>query len=368
MHHLASALAAEGSIYQYFTSNPYKSIPSCLHKHLYSYPYIGVLNKIHGRIFPQGKYLDNYFLRKYFDSIVSEHLTEASDVYISWPVLNQSILTAKSLNIPVVLESGSCHILEVINLYHAERLNSKLQVPEPYYSKKLVNAELESYELADYINVPSDFARDSFIKQGFPPSRIFVNPYGVDLSLFTNTQPHHINTKLKFIYAGRISWKKGIHRLLHAFSKVDPSKAELLLVGDIYDHSSYLLDDLPSNISVTCSVPQASLANLFSQSDVFVSLSIQEGLSLTQLQALGCGLPVVCMHSTGGTNFVDHGHNGFILDDDNYLAQFLDLAEIFINDKHFLHQLKLNALQSTPYSLTWSSYASRYINNLNRIL
>jgi len=60
-------------------------------------------------------------------------------------------------------------------------------------------------------------------------------------------------------------------------------------------------------------VPHAQLAQRLRSADVFVLLSIEEGLVRTALEAMACGLQVVLTPNTGASDFVETGHNGEVV-------------------------------------------------------
>ena len=54
-------------------------------------------------------------------------------------------------------------------------------------SQYLIDKEKMEYQLADYITVPTEFARKTFLSRGFSENKIIKIPYGVDLKEFQNT-------------------------------------------------------------------------------------------------------------------------------------------------------------------------------------
>ena len=44
----------------------------------------------------------------------------------------------------------------------------------------------KEYDLADYIMVPTNFAKQTFLEKGFKDEKIIKNPYGVNLNEFTS--------------------------------------------------------------------------------------------------------------------------------------------------------------------------------------
>jgi glycosyltransferase involved in cell wall biosynthesis len=55
------------------------------------------------------------------------------------------------------------------------------------------------------------------------------------------------------------------------------------------------------------------LHKYYAQGSVFCLASIEEGLAMVQVQAMACGLPVICTTNTGGADLVREGQDGFIL-------------------------------------------------------
>jgi len=56
----------------------------------------------------------------------------------------------------------------------------------------------------------------------------------------------------------------------------------------------------------------ASLISLYSASDVMVLPSLHENLSLTIMEALSCGLPVVAFDTGGNSDLIEHKKNGYL--------------------------------------------------------
>ncbi|NJM93693.1 MAG: glycosyltransferase [Cytophagales bacterium] len=58
---------------------------------------------------------------------------------------------------------------------------------------------------------------------------------------------------------------------------------------------------------------EAKMADVYNLADVFVLPSQQDNLPNMVLEALACGVPVVCFDSGGVVDMVDHGSNGYIV-------------------------------------------------------
>jgi glycosyltransferase involved in cell wall biosynthesis len=76
--------------------------------------------------------------------------------------------------------------------------------------------------------------------------------------------------------------------------------------------------------------------------DVFVNPSLREGLGLTVLQAMACGVPIVCAASGGIHSFVIDGETGLMVPQRDTGAIAAALVRL-VEDKEFSHKLALNA-------------------------
>ena len=82
-----------------------------------------------------------------------------------------------------------------------------------------------------------------------------------------------------------------------------------------------LVDDATSGLRlgklVELSVSQGDLSWQYSRGRVFVSASSQEGFNLPCLEAMACGVPVVCTDDGGSGEYVVDGHNALVVDSDD---------------------------------------------------
>ena len=77
----------------------------------------------------------------------------------------------------------------------------------------------------------SQFVKDTMLANGIPESKLFMNPYGVDTSVFVPRKT--IPTKPRFIIVGMICLRKGHQYLFRAFEQVKRvlPDAELICIG-----------------------------------------------------------------------------------------------------------------------------------------
>lgn len=178
--------------------------------------------------------------------------------------------------------------------------------------RTLAREEAE-YAEADAIVVPSEFSRQSFLSMGVAGEKIRKIPLGVNLARFyPDGAPD--GERFDVLYAGQVSFRKGIPYLLEAFAQFQHPKKKLRIVGAINPEiRDYLAHHLPEQVEVLGSVPQASLRGLMSRSHVLVLPSIEDGFGMVLSQAMACGCPVISTTNTGGSDLYTDGVEGYIV-------------------------------------------------------
>ena len=206
-------------------------------------------------------------------------------------------------------DRGSSHILYQDEILAEEY--ARYSVPYEPIPQWAIEKELQEYEEADLITVPSTFAYRSFVYKGVPESKLAKLPYGADLSLF-HPLPKE-DDMFRVLYVGSMSLQKGIPHLLEAFAGLDLPRFELVLVGGLQEEVKPFFKRYQGGFRYLGFLRRAELYHHYSQASVFVIASIQEGLALVQAQAMACGLPVVATTNTGAEDLFTDGIEGFIV-------------------------------------------------------
>ena len=159
--------------------------------------------------------------------------------------------------------------------------------------------ELAGYHLADRIDEFLAPRLESFEDDQAACNKLFVNPYGVDLSMFPQRPTSPTPGGRRLIYVGTWSYQKGCDILIEALDRLPG--AVLTHVGAIGD--APFPHDHPS-ITHVDPVDQSSLSQFYRAADLFVLASRQDGFGLVMTQALASGLPVVGTDRTGATTLM----------------------------------------------------------------
>jgi glycosyltransferase involved in cell wall biosynthesis len=238
------------------------------------------------------------------------------------------------------------------------------RVPIPQWMFARMNRELER---ADCILVQSDFCRDSMVLNGIPEKKIFINPMGVDTSLF-NPQ-RSVPTKPIFISVGTICLRKGHQYLFRAFEIVKRKlpDAELICVGDYKSDFRRERKKWEGSFTHIPHIPHSEIAQLLTTCTAFVFPSQEEGIARAQIEALAAGLPVIGTHEGGATTLVRDGIEGFIVRgrDPQHIAD--SMIRVFHNPESN-RKMGEAAHAKGAVKNTWQDYGDRLLEEYRRRL
>jgi glycosyltransferase involved in cell wall biosynthesis len=231
------------------------------------------------------------------------------------------------------------------------------RVPIPRWMFARMNRELER---ADMVLCPSTFVRDSMLANGIPAEKCFVNPFGVDVSLFKQrAAPPPVP---RFISVGTITVRKGHQYLFRAFEMVKARlpQAELICVGQYKRDFRMERPKWEGTFTHIPYLPHQELAKLLQTCTAFVFPSQEEGIANAQVEALASGLPVIGTHEGGATTLVEDGIEGFIVlgRDPKHIAEaMIKIA----NDPAMNQKMGEAAYQKGATRNTWQDYADRLL-------
>jgi glycosyltransferase involved in cell wall biosynthesis len=165
--------------------------------------------------------------------------------------------------------------------------NEAFAVPNQPYWKRWK----QSLQDVDCLMVNSEWSKHQ-LEEYYPVNKMEVVPLVANFKPFKKPQIIvQTRGKIKFIYVGAISVRKGFHYLQQALKKMDASTFEFHIVGRLNGPKSLL--DLPENVVVHGKLSHEKVLALMSTCDVFVNPTLSDGFALTQLEAISTGLPSI---------------------------------------------------------------------------
>lgn len=175
---------------------------------------------------------------------------------------------------------------------------------------------------------------------GFPKKKIVQFPWGVDLQLFSPGSGRKTRKELgwneNFIIFSNRSWEPiyGVDDVIRAFimaSRKD-NRIRLIMAGTgsqkTFIHNLITENGLCDHVYFPGKVHQRELPELYRAADIYVSASHSDGSSVSLLEAMACGCPVLVSDIPGNCEWVKSGENGWLFSDGNFDDLASKLLEI----------------------------------------
>lgn len=174
----------------------------------------------------------------------------------------------------------------------------------------------------DHLIVDSVATRDIAAAAGLDPSAITVLPWGIDLEAFLPAGPR--DSEVERFAQGRpvvVSLRAHERRyriddIVRAFSILLPSTDAVLVLGHSGSMTGALMAQveslgLSSHVLGLGTIPEERLGKVLRTADAYVTASEVDGTSVTLLQAMAAGAPVVASATPGNLAWVDDGVTGW---------------------------------------------------------
>lgn len=201
----------------------------------------------------------------------------------------------------------------------------------------------------DRVIVFSQLQRDLLVRLGVPEAQVAVVPNGVDGDRYT-PGPSGIKAELDaqqlFVYQGRLSPEKNVEALLKAWRQADMGPAcKLAIVGSGPLESSLRLfygDDTIHWLGFVGD--EQRRIEILRGADGFILPSLVEGLSLSLLEAMACG--IACMATDAGADGeVLAAGAGIVLDTQRVTTQLQTILPLLRDHPEILRLLGQKARQ-----------------------
>ena len=193
--------------------------------------------------------------------------------------------------------------------------------------------------------------------QGFHAKRTeLVNGVGIDLSRFTQAsaaQRDEVRRELGLregdvfaFTAGNLDPGKNQKALIRAVKLLDDPRLHLVLAGNGPLRAE--LEQLARELGIEDRIHflgfRRDVYRLCSSADLFVFASRREGLSVSVMEAMACGLPIVATRIRGNTDLIDQGRGGFLLEPDDAKG-FADAIRSIMDQPETRETMKRHNLQ-----------------------
>ena len=241
-----------------------------------------------------------------------------------------------------------------------------------FVSKIFILLEMVAAHYTDKILNLTEYGKQDHIKERIaPPSKFVVSSCGVDLELFQNARSDNISKKNKeditICWAGRIVPIKNLILLLKAAALLKkenlPIKYQIIGDGEQMNSIQETVKELKlENVNFTGY--STDLPRIFSQCDIFVLTSLNEGFGRVIVEAMASGLPVISTKVGGVPEIIEDGVNGILVAPNDHYA-FANAIKTLGKNKSIQQTMAINnAKKAEIYSI--NNYINRVIEIYGR--
>ncbi len=300
----------------------------------------------------------NYNPAKIDKNLIKNEIQKNDLIFVNTigPIGSTSIIQAKKLN------------KKVINYVHSLDWELFSKATNLSFLENFFKTIVKSlYNKCDITIVPSLETLKELNKIDIT-TKIKIVEIGLDTKKFKIANKEKAKQKLKLknkiviIYVGRISKEKDLFTLKKAFKilKKEFSNLYLILIGDGDKKEIEELKDKDVKILSTKNV-----ASYLNAADIYVLPSLTETSSLSTLEAMGCGLPVVCTKVGYIQSYLKNNYNGFLFEKHN-TNNLVEILRRLIKNKNLRLKIGRNA-RKTVERFSWEKTALNLKNIFDRV-
>lgn len=306
-----------------------------------------------------GKAVAKYAIRNHVDAVI---------MFDTNAEIGFKVLKEKAPNILRIMDVSAANRIYMKNVYESdfvkcpEFANRLKQERRQLWNKRTLCQLDNELSLTQYFLVPSDFVKQSLKYSGIKEEQIAVCPYGSNFPVLSRKKRVKESGTLEAVYVGNVTEMKGIYYLLEAAKRIDKSKVHLTVVGN-YDNSDSKFSPYMEDISFIGRVTHDKVLEILSNSDFFIFPSLGEGLSLSVLEAMACGLPCIVTKNSGANDAIHDGENGFVVDIQN-IDILQEKMEWFDKNRALIPEMSYRAKEAIDI-FNWENHERCLIRALN---
>jgi glycosyltransferase involved in cell wall biosynthesis len=186
-----------------------------------------------------------------------------------------------------------------------------------------------------------DTVREKAISFGFPSEKIVTFPWGVNLERFSPAEAERVirqraGWQEEFVILHTRTWEPvyGVEIFTKAFARAAALRPDLRLFllgnGSMAAEIRKILMPVMHKVQFVGQVNQEKLPAYYQAADLYVSASRSDGSSVSLMEALACGLPVLVSDIPGNREWLDGSEAGWMFPDgdaDALSARILEIAD-----------------------------------------
>ncbi len=138
------------------------------------------------------------------------------------------------------------------------------------------------------------------------PIRVIYN--GIDTARFIPARSNTPRKELRVFFSGNLTRRKGAH-WLHAIGKRLKKDVTIYFTQGLRTKKPL---QTAKGLKAIGTIPFEQMADRYREMDILLLPTVREGLSLSVLEGMACGLPVIASDCSSLPEQIDHGKGGFL--------------------------------------------------------
>jgi len=206
--------------------------------------------------------------------------------------------------------------------------------------------------------------------QFLPSVSIDVIPNGVELEMFYPAEAGRKSDVLRLLTVGRLSATKRVQMLIEAAEILHKGGCKIRLAiaggGQMEQQLREVVSErgLGHIIEIAGRISAESMPRLYRQNDIFVSASMQEGMSNAMLEAMASGLPIVTTRCEGVEELIVD--NGIVAEQAN-AESIADAVKTLAGDEKLYNTMR-TAARKQAGKFSWRTCAERHIEVYKKVI
>ena len=303
-----------------------------------------------------------FYDQKLFDFFASKKIPNIKNgFFFSVTPYPKCVKKAKELGYTVILASlyhpkwGQDFIFDEYRKYKI--------TPNPVFQERIFKRSLDSIGYADFLFVPSEIHKKTFIDNGFDEKRIIIIPLGTNIPS-TKKKKNEKLSKIKFLFVANATLLKGLQYLISAWKNLQLKDAELTICGSILPEiEDLILNDVKNCQTINYVGFINNLKPYYENSSVFILPSPIDGMPRVVLDAMSYGLPIIATQIAAPC--VKNNHDGIIIKPQDVESIENAILYLYENKKEIIRMGK-NA-EKTIELFTWENHSKKVAESFEHI-
>jgi L-malate glycosyltransferase len=218
-----------------------------------------------------------------------------------------------------------------------------------------------------------DIVRQKAILFGMLNERVVTFPWGIDLEHFRPVEKKDLNSQFTLISTRNWEPIYGVDVIANAFVRVvcECPKLRLVMLGsgsmDVQLRKIFREAGVSDRVNFVGQVSYADLPDYYRSADVYLSASHSDGTSISLLEAMACGCPVLVSDIPGNREWIQPGENGWLFPDGD-VEVLADTILKLVKQRQRLKEMGTSARKITEQRADWKLNSQTLLAAYHQVL